>query len=887
MKKALKIFGITFLIVIALLIAIPFVFQGQIKGMVKQFINDNLNAKVEFSDVSLSFLRDFPQAHVSVTDLVITNFEPFKDETFATAKNISFSMSVKELFKNADEEPIIINTISVDEALLTLKTNTFGNNNYDLAETNESAASETDTSNFSFDLKDYNINNSALSYIDEASNILIYITELNHEGNGIFSADKSEINTVSAANVSISIDSTNYLSNNQIKLDALIGLDLENSTYTFKDNKGYINQLPIEFKGYVKLLEEGQEVDISFENPESSFKDFLAVIPEVYSKNLDNVETTGDFKINGNIKGLNSEETIPTLDINILSDNASFKYPDLPKRVEDISINTTIKNTTGNADDTFININTLNFKIDDDVFKSSATLKNITKNMVVNASIDGVLNLANISKAYPVDLETPLTGILKAKLTTAFDMDAIDTNAYERIKNSGSLNITDFKFASESLANPIEIQEAAVIFNPGLVNLNNFKAKTAESDFNATGTIKNLLGYILSDNTLKGDFNLNSNLFRVSDFLIENETESEATEPSSALKIPAFLDCVITANAKTVVYDNLELKDVKGVLIIKDQKATLQDLTSSLFDGALVIGGTISSEKDVPTFSLNLGANGFDIAKSFQSLTLLQNLAPLAKILEGTFNTSINISGNLDDSFSPVMNSISGNALAELLATKVKPNQSELINQLEGSLNFVDFNKLNLKDLKTTLNFADGKVNVQPFHLTYEDISIDISGSHGFDKTLNYNAIFNVPAKYLGSDVNRLIGKIDTQEANNISIPVTANIIGTFTSPSIKTDLSSGVSNLTKQLIEIEKQKLLNTGKDKVKNMLGNIIGENQTKADSTKAQQNNTANDVLNDIIGKSETKTDSTSAKTNTNAVIKDALGGLLGKNKKDTVN
>ena len=74
MKKALKIFGITFLIVIALLIAIPFVFQGQIKGMVKQFINDNLNAKVEFSDVSLSFLRDFPQAHVSVTDLVIKNF---------------------------------------------------------------------------------------------------------------------------------------------------------------------------------------------------------------------------------------------------------------------------------------------------------------------------------------------------------------------------------------------------------------------------------------------------------------------------------------------------------------------------------------------------------------------------------------------------------------------------------------------------------------------------------------------------------------------------------------------------------------------------------------------------------------------------------------------
>ena len=63
-------------------------------------------------------------------------------------------------------------------------------------------------------------------------------------------------------------------------------MDLDNSKYTFKDNKALINQLPIEFKGYVQLLENGQDIDISFENPGSSFKDFLAVIPEAYSKNI-------------------------------------------------------------------------------------------------------------------------------------------------------------------------------------------------------------------------------------------------------------------------------------------------------------------------------------------------------------------------------------------------------------------------------------------------------------------------------------------------------------------------------------------------------------------------------------------------------------------------
>ena len=885
MKKALKIIGITLLIIIVLLVAIPFAFQGQIKNMVKRFINENVNAKVEFSDVSLSFIRSFPQAHVAVNDLVITNFEPFKDETLATAKNISFTMSIKELFKKVEDGPLVVNKITIDEALLTLKTDKFGNTNYDIAKEKNNASPESETTHFSFSLEDYNINKSAFSYLDEASNIIVYITELNHEGHGVFSAEKSELDTKSEANVSISIDSTFYLSNNPIKLGALIGLDLTNSKYTFKENKGYINQLPIEFQGYVQLLENGQDIDITFENPESDFKNFLAIIPKEYSKNIEEVQTTGDFKVKGIIKGLVSDETIPTFDISIMSNNASFKYPDLPKRVSNINLNTEIKNTTGNTDDTYIDIKTLDFKIDDDVFKSSIILKNITKNMLVNANIDGVLNLANITKAYPVELDNTLSGILKAKLNTAFDMNAIETNAYERIKNSGSASITDFVFSPEGFVNPVHISEANMTFNPGTVSLNNFKAKTGNSDINANGTIKNLLGFLLSNNTIKGSFDLDSNLFKVSDFISEDQVElkdNKTTSDTESLKIPAFLECVIIANANTVVYDNLNLKNVKGTLYIKDQQVSLENMTSSIFDGALAISGDVSTKNETPTFNLKLDANGFDIAKSFKDLKLLQNLAPVAKLLQGKLNTGINISGDLDNEFSPNLSTVSGNALAELLSTKINANQGELFSRLEGALNFIDFNKLDLKDLKTSLSFANGKVSVKPFDLKYQDIGITVSGAHGFDKTLEYIAVFNVPAKYLGSEVNQLIGRINSKEAKNISIPITANISGTVTNPNIKTDLTSGVSNLTKQLIEIEKQKLLNQGKDTVNSMLGDLIGGNKTKTDSIKKEQSNTVNDVLDGIVGGNKTKIDSTKTDPTKDAV-KNVLGGLLGKKKK----
>ncbi len=889
MKKFFKITGITLAILIVLLIALPFVFQSQIKGMVKNFINQNLNANVEFSDVSLSLFRSFPQAHVEVSDLVITNFEPFKDETFATAKNLNFTMSVKELFKTSDD-PIIVNSININEALLTLKTDAFGNVNYDIVK--ESETTQDSTSSFSFDIQDYSIKRSAVTYIDIPGDLQFYVTELNHTGKGTFSGTISELDTKSEANVSLTMDSINYLNNNHVTLDALIDLDLNAQKYTFKENSALINQLPVTFDGFVQILEEGQLIDLSFKNTGSSFKDFLAVMPAVYAKNLDNVETTGNFNVNGIIKGKVTETTIPTLDISISSDNASFKYPDLPKRVENIVIDTKIKNETGKADDTYVAINTLNFKIDSDVFKASALIKNLTGNMLVNADIDGTLNLANLTKAYPLELENELSGILKAKINTAFDMNAIETSAYDRIKASGNANITNLVFSTDAMNHPLHISKADMTFNPSTVTLNSFSAKTGQSDFTATGTINNLIGFMLSKKVnLKGNFNLNSNTLALNDFMsTETESTTAATSKKAAvvtegLKIPQFLESTITANANTVIYDNLNLKNVKGVLHIKDQQATITNLSTTIFDGVLAVSGYVSTKSDTPTFNLNLDASSFDIAKSFNDLELLQNLAPIAKALQGKLNTSLKISGTLDKEFSPNLNSITGNAIAELLTTDINEKASPLLSQLSGVLNFIDFGELDLNDLKANLEFANGKVSVKPFNLAYKDIGIVVSGAHGFDNTMAYNAVFNVPAKYLGSEVNRLIGKINDNEVNKILIPVSANISGTFSNPKVSTDLTSGVANLTKQLIEIEKQKLIGKGTDKLKDLIGEAMGgtKNPTTAPTTQKDTTHTetGTDMKTPSIKKDSTKTGSD--------VIKNTLKDIFNSRnkKKDTVN
>ena len=189
--------------------------------------------------------------------------------------------------------------------------------------------------------------------------------------------------------------------------------------------------------------------------------------------------------------------------------------------------------------------------------------------------------------------------------------------------------------------------------------------------------------------------------------------------------------------------------------------------------------------------------------------------------------------------------------------------------------------------MKTKLDFKDGQVNVKPFNLQYEDIAIVVDGSHGFDKTMNYKAVFDVPAKYLGTEVNNLMAKIDDEVVKDITIPVTATIGGSLKSPNVSTDLTSGIANLTKQLIEIQKEKLINQGKDEIKDILEDVLGGNTNETDSTQSQTKDPVKEVLDDIIDGKQTHTDTTS--TNSKNTIKDVLGSILRDNnkKKDTVN
>ena len=850
-KTILKIVGALLLVILIALFAIPYFFEDQIKAKILTALNEKVDAQINFKDSNLSLFRSFPSATVTLDSLIIINKAPFLGDTLLSLGEVNLEMSIKELFKKKNES-INIDGISTKNGLVNIIFNKEGIGNYDIALKNNDAKVDSKGEPLTLKIKNYKIENFQFRYFDESSKIKMIIDSLNHEGVGDFTAQKLDLVTKSTAKVSLDMDKVNYMKNVALSLDAILGIDLENSKYTFKDNKALINQLPLEFNGFIQMVETGQEYDLKFKTPTSSFKNFLGVIPAAYAASLDNVKTTGDFMVIGFAKGLYSDNTIPKFNIDITSKNASFKYPNLPKTVENIIIDTKIINETGILNDTYVNIDQLSFRIDQDIFNAKAKISNITENALVDAALKGTINLANLTKAYPIKLDKPLSGILKADVTTKFDMQSVEKSQYEKINNAGTMSLSAFKYADVN-GKTMNISTALVQFNPSQVNLKQFDATTGKSDISITGILDNFYGFIFRNQELKGNFNMNSKQLAVNDFMTTTENKPNETKKAEAMKIPAFLNCTLTAKAATVLYDNLTLKDVSGKLIVNDEKVTLENVKTAIFGGIIAANGAVSTKGKVPVFNMNLILNQVDIAQSFTQLDMLKKIAPIAGIVNGKLNSTIKLNGNLDATeFTPDLNTLTGDLLGQLLSTTVNSSSSTLLTALSSNIKLIDLSKINLNDIKAAITFKDGKVNVKPFDINYKDIKATVGGSHGFDQSMNYNLKFDVPVKYLGSEANALIARLTPAEATKVeSIPITAMVVGNFTNPKITTDINSAVTTLTTKLVNQQKDRLVKQGTS----ALNDLINKNKKPGDTTKTVIPKTKEEVNEELKKKAST--------------------------------
>jgi hypothetical protein len=819
MKTALKILGILIVLILALAILLPIIFKGKIIELAKKEINKSVTAKVDFKDVGLSLFRSFPDFSLRIDGLSVIGINEFDKDTLANIEKLELTLDLMSVISGSNYE---IKKIRIYHPDINVKVLKDGKTNYDISPPEEekprTTAAEGETP-FKLTLKLVEIEDANIVYEDASLPTKAVLKGLNHQLSGNMVGDFTTLKTsTSIDKFDLDYDGIRYFTNAKVNYIADIKADLKNEVYTLKENELKLNELFLAFTGSFAFVGEDYKLDFTFNAPKTDFKNFLSVVPAIYAKDFASVETKGNLKLDGMVKGLYTETSLPAFNLNLLVSDAMFKYPDLPKAVTGINIKTAISNPGGDADNTVIDISDFKMQLGNDPVEMKMLIKTPVSDPDIDANIKGSFNLAGVSEYYPLEKGDELTGsfifdiILKGKLS------AVENEQYENFTALGSLKVKEFKYTSSMVNEPVEIALTQLDFSPAYLDLVSFQSKIGKNDFNAQGKLTNYLAYAFKDEILKGNLKTTSHYFDISSLMPEEtgttQESSVDTTAMTVVEIPGNIDFEMAATFDKLIYDNIVMDNVKGMLKIKDKKLELTNLSMNLLKGEMVMNGvysTVTPEK--PEFDFGLNMKNIDIQEAYKTLEILSTYAPIAQKTSGLLSAKMNLKSNLDKEMSPVYETMTGGG--DLSTSPIKVSGVNTLDKIADALKMDNLRSLDISKILVQFEFIDGKIMVKPFDMKVSDYTAKLGGWTAFDQTIDYVVNLNVPRKEFGSAANNvldnLVSQANSKGANfNLGEMVSLDVLigGTLTDPTIKTGLKDAGKNLMEDMKEQVKQEV-------------------------------------------------------------------------------
>ena len=833
MKKAFKWTGIVFGVLFLFLLVAPFLFKGKIESAIKQAANDNLNARVNWSDVSLSLIRNFPNLRVSVEGLTVDNtVAPFDSVRLASIGSLDVVVDVKSLF--GDE--IVVKRFGLVDPVLDIRFAEDGSSNIDIAKEDTTAVEEAPVAEeggaFKMKLKEYFIKNGKINYDDRTMPMIMKFEGLNHEGTGDFTQDLFKlVTTTHADKATFWFDGITYLNEVKTDLQADIDMDMKNSKYTLAGNSIKLNALELGAQGWVAMPGEDIDMDISFNALKNDFKQFLSMVPLEFAKDVEGVDATGNLAFNGFVRGTYNDNSMPAVGMELAIDNARFKYPDLPKSVDNIHVKAKVYADMNDEDKTTVDVDKFHLEMAANPVDMTLHLRTPESDPYIDFACKALVNLDNVKEFIPLEKGDDVHGIINADVAMKGNYSVVESGNYESFDAKGMIDIQNVLFKSDSLPYDVQVNKAVFNFTPQFIDLQGFDARIGKSDLQASGKIERYLAYALHDSLLVGAFNVSSSLMDLNEFMTEEEatTTTDAapaaadTSAMSPIELPGNIDFTLNANFAKMVYDVNEITNVQGGIVLRDKIASLNNLRMNVIDGTVAMTGKYNAQNlDSPKMDFLFDIQNMDINKAATQFVTIQKLAPIAKACNGKFSTQLNMQCALSQDMMPINPTVNGGGK---LATKgvVVKDFAPLV-KLADKINFDKLKQpQNVGDVNVSFKIVNGTITVDPFTVKLIDgMPMKVSGYTTLDQAINYNVEMDVPMTMFPAgalqQANTWIGELNKKLGSNISVGSKVNVIaiitGTVTDPKVNVTSKAlgedAVASIKEQAIAEVKEQLTN-----------------------------------------------------------------------------
>ena len=803
--------------VVLLAAAVPLLFRGRIEARLKAEASRSLSAEVDWAGVGLTLFRDFPNLTVRLDGLAVTGIDRFAGDTLLTVGRTRVVLDLGSVVASVrGRGPVVVRAIELarpDARLLVLED---GTKNWAIVRPREATTSPAGRP-FEVTLRGLELRDGALALENRQTNLQVRVRGLRETLRGDFRRELFTLETHTAADtVSVRFAGLPWLSNARVEVGADLDVDLGNRRVEVRDNEVRVNGLQLAVAGSAQAAGDSVALDLAFRTPNTAFSEVLSLVPAVYAQDFAALETAGTMEVTGSVRGGVGASTFPALAITARVADGSFRYPDLPLPARDVQLDLSVTNPGGDVDGTVVNLERLHLVLGSDPIDGSLVLRTPVSDPDVAVELVGRLDLANLGRTLRLEDVRELSGVIVADAALRGRQSDLDAERYERVTARGGLQAEHIAVQTSDRP-PVRIEQAELRLSPQHAELRSLRGRLGRSDIALTAQLDNLLGFALRREELRGTARLTSAHVDLNEWRSDDEAR--------AVPVPGNIDFALEAAVDRLTFATLEMRNARGALRVKDRRVTLSDFAMEMLGGAVTVSGFYETlDPARPTFDVDVAATDVDVAEAFAGLRTVQAFAPVARYAQGRVSTDLELSGALGADLMPVREVLSG--LGTLRTKGIVLRDFPALGRLADALHIDQLRDPALRDLASTIEIRDGRLHVQPFDVAIGPLTMNVTGSNGFDHSLAYTLGLQLPRALLGTEANRVVADLitrtgraglDLEAADVVTLGV--QLGGTVTEPTVATsfrDVAAGAVANVEQALRAEAQSRVDSARQRL-----------------------------------------------------------------------
>ncbi len=814
LRNIILILIASMLLLTATSIAVVYFYRTEIIQLFIEKANRNINTPVDVETIELNIWDQFPAVTFELTGVNVHESTLLAGDYLCRTEKICFSFDIFQLIFGQ----YVLKALSLEKATINMATGENGLKNYALLPPRDSGPEALSSPDFSIQtimLKEVDFN-----YHDVESGIRInlFTEQLN---NHIRKRKDNLIIRVTGKvrNRDLLVNETSFLKAQELMLLTGFEYGLTTQILTFDESTLEINGHQYQINGEIMTGEE-KRLDLHLGSKKNNIQALLALIPEKWGKKLSAYRSKGDIDFSGSLTGSFKDGDSPLISAIFTCKDVTFFYPGYEKTLQDL--NFTGKFTNGisrNMESSRLEINNFRGRIDEHKVEGNLVISDL-KRLNTTLDLNGTLDLNAFLKTFPVEQITHGSGMIDFGLQLRGMISELKDRKPSAIRTSGQISLKNVNFRTWFSDLSFSGINGDFFFNNMDLAIQDFSGTIGKSDLRLSGMFKNIIPFLLYKNKpLRIEADLRSGYLDLNELFTLNFNDQK--QPVSAerkyhLGISPKLNLDFNCSIKQADLKRFHGESISGKLSIRDQIATVEDVSMNTMGGKLFMSGSVMARHPVEReFLVDGTLESIYIDSVFYVFNNFNQKFLVNENLRGQVNATVNTYFKMDDNLH--FNSSSLDTYVEVRIKKGQLMQFEPIHSLSIYLRNEDLTNVRFSDLQNNIRISDRTVYIPEMEIISSEYRINVSGEHTFDQVIDYH--FRIPLdQFHRDDPDQRFGRIAEGDKGppNLFLKMTGTAVDyqvSYDTRAVKEKVKDDLKREGKEIKELFKRREENTEK--------------------------------------------------------------------------